>query len=697
MNERALRLLVPVAITGAYFVAGRTGLAVAYVNESTSTVWPPAGIAVASLLLCGLRVWPAIALGAFLVNVSTSGSVAISLAIAAGNTLEAVVAARLVERFARGRAALERTRDILRFTALGAIAPTTIAASIGTAAVLAAGRADTADAGAIWLTWWLGDAVGIVVVAPLIILWVRPAVRRLTTPIVLEIVGLAACLVAVALVVFGNSPVGARRLPTEFLTVPVLVWAAFRFGARVSATASAVLSVFAIVGTLHGFGPFVRDTPNASLLLLQAFVGVITVMTLSVASEVAARWRVEGEMRGMNQVLEARVAARTEELTRVHDRLIEAQQVAHVGSWEWDVGTNAIWWSDELSRIYGVGRNAPATYEGFLAHVHPEDRAAVERAVAGAADDGHPFTFDHRIVLPDGAVRVVHAQGRVLADASGRTVRMVGTGHDITERVAAETQRAELAIAQVARREAEQASRAKDEFLATLSHELRTPLNVALGWTHLVREAKGLDPESARALETVYRNLQMLTRLVSDIVDASRIAAGALTLAIDEIEVSALVADAVETVRQPAAARAIRLETSIAPSVPPLRGDQGRLQQVIWNLLSNAVKFVGDGGRVMLSVTYDAGAVQIVVEDDGPGIPSAFLPYVFEEFRQADSSASRQYGGLGLGLAIARHLVHMHGGSITAGNRRSGGAIFTVRFPVDSAVVRGNMVDGVRL
>ncbi len=682
-----MQLVVLAAITIGYLVAGRMGLSLAYVNESTSAVWPPAGIAVASLLVFGRRVWPAIGLGALLVNVSTPVGLLPALAIAAGNTLEGLAAAWLTGRFARGRAAFERTGDVLKFSALAAIVAPAIAATIGAAVLLASGPASEADVAAIWVTWWLGDAVGIVVVAPLIVLWAKPAQRRLTLRFALEVLALMACVAGIADVVFGGSGLAELRLSVGFLIVPVFLWAAFRFGARVSATVVAVVSVLAISGTVSGLGPFVRSSPNDSLLLLGSFVGVVTVMMLSVSAQVQARLDAEGDMHALNQALEARVAARTEELTRVSDRLIEAQQVAHVGSWEWDVGTNALWWSEELGRIYGVGRDAPATYEGFLSHVHPDDRGIVEAAVARAASDGHPFTFDHRIVLPDETVRMVHAEGRVVAAPNGNAVRMVGTGHDITDRVAAEAQRAQLAIEQAARRDAEAASRAKDEFLATLSHELRTPLNVALGWTHMVRGAKGHDIRTTRALDTIYRNLQMLTRLVSDIIDVSRIGTGALVLAIDDVDVTRLVADAVETVRQPAADRGIALDISIAPSTPPLRGDPGRLQQVIWNLLTNAVKFVDDGGRVTLAVTYDADVVQIVVEDDGPGIPPTFLPHVFEEFRQADASTTRQYGGLGLGLAIARHLVEMHGGTIAARNRASGGASFTVRLPVDTAAM----------
>jgi PAS domain S-box-containing protein len=672
------------AVAAAYFLAGRIGLSLAYVNESASAVWPPAGIAVAALLILGLRVWPAVAAGAFLVNITTSGNLIASAAIAAGNTAEGVTAAWLVFRFAGGRRVFERTADILRFTALAALAPAAIAATVGTLALIGTGLAPAANAAFIWFTWWAGDAGGILVVTPLVVLWAAPGREPWTTVRLVEGAALAACMLTAAAVIFGESQVSARHLPVQFVTIPLLLWAAFRFGSRETATAAATLSVFVIYGTVGGYGPFVRDSPNESLLLALGFAAVITVVMLSVAAEVTARVRSEAEIRTLNQALEARVEARTAELARVHGHLLEAQQTAHIGSWEWDVRSNELWWSDELVRIYGMAGGAPPTYEAFLARVHPDDREIVEGSVRRALADGQPFSFDHRIVRPDGAIRVLHAVGRVVTDADGRVARMVGTGHDVTGQRAAAEQRAELMMEQAARREAERASLAKDQFLATLSHELRTPLNVALGSAHRLRQ--GGEGNAAGAVEKLYRNLQMLSRLVSDILDVSRITAGSYALDIAPVDFTALVEAAIDSMRDAAVRRGIAIQARLSP-VPPLQADARRLEQVVSNLLANAVKFAPDSGRVTVSLDVDDGAAQLTVADNGPGIPEAFLPHVFEEFRQADPSITRTHGGLGLGLAIASRLVTLHGGTITAANRLEGGAIFTVRLPVETPSV----------
>jgi signal transduction histidine kinase len=275
----------------------------------------------------------------------------------------------------------------------------------------------------------------------------------------------------------------------------------------------------------------------------------------------------------------------------------------------------------------------------------------------------------------------MHGAGRVVGDVTGTPIRMMGIGMDITERRHAEEERAQLIREQAARHEAEQLSRAKDEFLAILSHELRTPLNAALGWAHMLRELPPGDPRVFRATDAIYRNLFVQARLVSDIMDVSRIARGTLLLERGRVDVAAVIDAAADMVRDAATARRIVIETE-APQGCALVADAKRLQQVLWNLLSNAVKFGRESGRVRISARADAGALRIAVEDDGPGIAPEFLPHVFEQFRQADASPTRRHDGLGLGLAIARHIVEQHGGTIEAGNRPGGGASFVISLPM---------------
>ncbi|HET9314260.1 MAG TPA: ATP-binding protein, partial [Vicinamibacteria bacterium] len=268
-------------------------------------------------------------------------------------------------------------------------------------------------------------------------------------------------------------------------------------------------------------------------------------------------------------------------------------------------------------------------------------------------------------------------------DESAEVSAVVSTVKDVSARVTAEAQMADLLTReQEARKEAEQVNRLKDEFLATLSHELRTPLNTIVGWTHILR-AGGLDEERSRqAIDTIARNAQAQAQLISDILDVSRIVAGKLRLEPAAVDLGDIVRAAYDTVRPAAEAKRIRVDLLLDPAAGPVVGDQDRLQQVVWNVLANAVKFTPRDGHVQARLELVNSSVRLTVEDDGPGIDPAFLPHVFERFRQGDASSTRPHGGLGLGLAIVRHLVELHGGNVDAANRTDGtGAIFRLSLP----------------
>lgn len=240
-----------------------------------------------------------------------------------------------------------------------------------------------------------------------------------------------------------------------------------------------------------------------------------------------------------------------------------------------------------------------------------------------------------------------------------------------------------LKLERTAREAAEESNRLKDEFLATVSHELRTPLTAILGWSRLLEGGTLDDSVTQQAVETIWRNAKAQAQIVDDILDVSRIITGNLYLDLHPLEVVPVVENAINVVQPTADAKGIKIETFFDRTPAMISGDANRLQQVVWNLLSNAVKFTQSGGRVCVKVSQGAGAVDVSVSDTGQGIDKEFLPYVFERFRQADSTTTRQHGGLGLGLAIARHLVEIHGGTIRGESSGVGrGATFTIRLPL---------------
>jgi diguanylate cyclase (GGDEF)-like protein len=292
------RLPALVILAAVYFAAGKLGLKLALVNASATAVWPCTGIALAALLLLGYRVWPVIMAGAFLVNLTTAGSVATSLAIAVGNTLEAVVGCYLVIRFAAGTQAFHRAQDVFRFAFLAGMVSPALSATVGVTTLGLAGLADWNIYGSIWSTWWLGDAVGAVVVTPLVLLWwENPRLqwnRKQITELVLLFLGLC----FTGWIVFGGPfHSSLKNYPLEYLCIPFLVWAAFRFGRRKVATATCTLAAIAAWGTTHGFGPFARESQNTSLLLLQAFIGIMAVTSLALAAEFTEHKRADEYVR----------------------------------------------------------------------------------------------------------------------------------------------------------------------------------------------------------------------------------------------------------------------------------------------------------------------------------------------------------------------------------------------------------------
>jgi PAS domain S-box-containing protein len=297
----------------------------------------------------------------------------------------------------------------------------------------------------------------------------------------------------------------------------------------------------------------------------------------------------------------------------------------------------------------------------------------------------------HKYLLP--ITRSFHGAGLTEMAQSARIEpltdrqRVVGTItliEDVTERVISERElRTQIAASDEARRVAEEASRLKDEFLATLSHEIRTPLNAVIGWTRILQTQPSMRSR-AHALEVIERNAMSQMRLVEDLLDMARIISGKLRLKIETLSLVEVAQAAVDVVAPGAAAKKVAIETAFAADVPAVSGDGERIQQVIWNLLSNALKFTEPGGCVRIEVASDAdGAnVRLSVRDNGQGIPPEFIPYVFDRFRQADASASRRHGGLGLGLSLVRQIVELHGGRVAAESGGIGkGSTFSVSLP----------------
>ena len=311
-----------------------------------------------------------------------------------------------------------------------------------------------------------------------------------------------------------------------------------------------------------------------------------------------------------------------------------------------------------------------------------KDKAASQEAFRELQLTGYLRYENLPLQTKEGKLREVEFVSNVYDEGSHRVIQC--NIRDITDRKRAEEERKLLLeSAQAARAEADVANSIKDEFLATLSHELRTPLTSILGWSHLLDNGK-LDEEAAkRAVETIVRNAEAQKLLIDELLDISRIIIGKLRLDVGPVQLAPMLESIVDGMRPAADARNIQLRTALDQSVDPIFGDPDRLQQVFWNLLSNAIKFTSQGGKVLVRLERADSNLEITISDTGQGIARELLPYVFDRFRQSDSSSSRTHGGLGLGLAIVRQLVELHGGTVSAESPGEGeGSTFKVRLPV---------------
>ena len=390
----------------------------------------------------------------------------------------------------------------------------------------------------------------------------------------------------------------------------------------------------------------------------------------------------------------AQLAAVNTELRESEERFRSLSACSPVGIFLTDVEGRCTYTNPRCQAICGFTLEE-SLGDGWLQGVHPEDREQLLTDWSAWTLANSEYSNEFRFQTPEGIIRQVHLRTSPMLSPQGELIGHVGTVEDMTDRKQAEEARTQFIREQAARQEAEAANRMKDEFLATLSHELRTPLNSVLGWARLLRTRSFDEATTARALETIERNAKSQAQLIEDILDVSRIIRGKLHLNLRPINLLPVIEAAIDAVRPMAEAKSIQLEQVLDPSVGRITGDQDRLQQIVWNLLTNAIKFTPEGGKVEVRSFRTGGKIQIQVSDTGIGISSDFLPYVFDRFRQADSTTTRAQGGLGLGLAIVRNLVELHGGKVFADSAGEGqGSTFTVELPLqDSPELEPNCLE----
>ncbi|HEU5213314.1 MAG TPA: MASE1 domain-containing protein [Gaiellaceae bacterium] len=623
-------VLILTGVAAAYVGAAKIGLELSVAQGIVTPVWAPTGIALAAAVLLGpRRAWPAVAAGAFIANAISGASLPLAAVVAAGNTLEAVAGALLLRR-AAFRPALDRVRDVLALVVLGAIVSTTISATNGVTALLVANHISIDDYGSKWVLWWTGDGMGDLVVAPLILVWAAAPPRGLPRRRQIEAVALVAALATVASAVFFS----AWRYRTVLF--PLLIWPALRFRQLGAVTASFICAVIAVGGAVHGNVPFGHHTGTETVVILEGLLATVTVSLMFLGAVLSERDTAERQLASANA------------------SLAEAQQVAHIGSWEWKIGDHRITWSDELYRLFGLEPGSGMNYEAYLARLHPDDAARTRALVSRAADDGEAFSFDHRVVWDDGTVRWLHGRGRVVVGADGRPVRMVGTAQDITER--------------------HKLDELRDTILSTVSHELRTPLTAILGFAVTLKEhGAGLPVGTyATIVDHLVEQAMRLERLLADLLDLDRLRHGVYVPTFRPTDVS-------EIVRRTAAryggdGHVVRVRTE--PAVADV--DAPKVERIVENLLANSVKHTPPGTEILVRAAPADGGVQLAVADSGPGVPAESREAVFELFTRGNGT---DVPGTGVGLSLVAQFAALHGGRAWVEDAPGGGAEFRVWLP----------------
>ena len=680
-RERLVHVGRVLLLAVVYVLLSRIGPALMPIHGFASLIWPDSGVSLAALLLGGYRLWPGVAIGALVTELWLGAPPLVALAIAAGNTLEAVAGTFALRRIARFQASLDRLSDVLGLAVLAGIVCVTIGATVGTLS-LALGTHLAVPLLSTWLVWWAGDTMGVLLITPLVLSWARgprPSPRPLD---VVEVGALAIVLGGGSALIFAQPPttLWIYLFRPYMLSLPLL-WATLRFGVRGAATGMFAVAVTAILGTVTGHGIFTHGDLFENLATLQVFLFAAALTNLILGAVVAER------------------ASAQRSLQESEERQRLAIEAAQLGMWCWELKTDRLVWSPHCSVLHGLHPASDLTYERFLTTIHPDDRPRIVDAVRRALADRSEYRTDYRVLWPDGSVHWISVLGKVVVDEARAPDRMLGVALDISGQKQADQTHADLlACEQSARLDAQIATRAKDDFLAVLSHELRTPLQSILGWTQMLRE-RPYDPRMLqKGLATIDRSGKVQAQLIEDLLDVSRIVAGKLRLEHVRVDLVDVVATAVESARAAAEAKSIPIAVMTEDVVGEVLGDPDRLLQVVSNLLSNAVKFTPRGGQIGLRIEREGISARIVVEDSGVGISPEFLPHVFERFRQEESTTRRAHGGLGLGLAIVRHLVELHGGSVAAESPGAlGGATFTVILPLISVVRSAITVDRRRL
>jgi PAS domain S-box-containing protein len=614
-------IVIFVILIVSYTLSGKLGLLLAVINPHATVIWAPTGIAIAGILIFGQRIWPAIFLAAFLTNFTTSGAIASSLGIAFGNTLEGLIAAYLISLYADGRKVLNSSRGIFKFIIIIFLS-CMISASWGVISLLLDGSATISNYSSIWFTWWMGDVSGAIIITPLFLFWTKRYLFKWNKDRFLEAVYLLLTTIIVAGAVFHGTFFNIPEfLPIEFLIIPILVWIALRFDRRETITVIFILAVIAVWGTYQGYGPFSGYNHNESLILLQSYLDIVTIMILSLAAVVAERKRVR---RLFQSTLDA---------------MTEGFQI--IGS--------------DYKYIYvnnAVAKQGKKKPEELLGHTMNEIYPGIEKTemfgyLKKCMIDRVPHEMDNKFIYADGSEKWFRLKIEPITE--GALILSI----DITKE--------------------KEIDEMKTEFIYMASHELRTPLSAIKGFISMINSGD-YGPVGARLkrpLFMVASSTQKLVDIVNEMLDVSRIEAERINLKTEDYRIQEIINDLVHSLSPSAQAKKLKIIIEKDKKLV-VHADKDKVSSIINNLLKNAIKST-EKGSISIESRKEKNKIILTVTDTGIGIDKNDQVKLFNKFEQLKSRNSGNASGIGLGLYISREFA-----------RRMNGSVFALSLPTSS-------------
>lgn len=612
----------------AYSATAALGLMLQPVSGFATLVWPPTGIALAAVLRWGYRMWPGIAAGAFVVNFSYNAPFLAAAGISAGNTLESLAAAYLLQRFFGFEKSLCRLRDVLGLIFVAAGLCTAISPLAGVLSLSAAGIVQPDHMLETLRAWWIGDMLGALVIAPVILTWKQGALTGILKKRLIEAITLAVFILVTLILVFGDIfPMPISRTRLAYLVFPPVIWAALRFGQLGAVCATFLMTAAGIAATLLGHGPFPAGTLVESLGQLQIFMAVVALSSMIMGAVVEERLRSEARTRRNEQRLDAFFS-----------------QVL-VGMAQCDADGRILLVNPRFCGICGR-TNAELSRLTMREILHPADVDRFDDMISKLRAGESSAVFEHRVVRPDGGCIWVNHYVSAVRD-EGKIIRQtVSTLEDISERKKIDI--------------------LKSEFISTVSHDLRTPLTSIKSSLDLIHEgvAGPVSDKARHLIRIAFRNCERLARLVNDILDTQKIEAGKIDFHFQPLEMLPLLEQAVEFNQFFADNYGVKFVISRRVAEAMVQVDSDRLMQVLNNLLSNAAKFSPPHCNVLVAMECHNNSLRTAVRDFGPGIPEEFRDRMFQKFSQVEPQDRLERAGSGLGLWISRMIIEQHGGRI---------------------------------